>query len=112
MLADDPLEAIELHFESLRFQDIAKFYRMINMGGLKQHRDFKKRHPVEEAEKIQKTRKCFAEQIVIGEHLTKKQWYWAIGLDDIPEPPEWLVESWPLIRPFWHRNDLGAYLDA
>lgn len=33
-------------------------------------------------------------------------------LDDIPEPPEWLVESWPLARPFWHKNDLGARLDA
>lgn len=103
VLADDPLEAMELHFESLGFQDMVQFYGMKNMGGLKQHRDFKKRHPVEAAEKIQKTRKIFAEQVGIGEYLTRKQWYWAMGLDDIPEPPEWPVESWPLARPFWHK---------
>lgn len=112
VLADDPLEAMELYFESLGFQDMAQFYGMKNMGGLKQHRDFKSRYPVEAAEKIQKTRKIFAEQLGIGEYLTRKQWYWAMGLDDIPEPPEWPVESWPLVRPFWHKNDLGSRLDA
>ncbi|MCJ1348057.1 hypothetical protein MMC31_006288, partial [Peltigera leucophlebia] len=66
VLVDDPLEVMELHFESLGFQDMAQFYGMKNMGGLKQHRDFKKRHPVEAAEKIQKTRKIFAEQVGIG----------------------------------------------
>lgn len=35
-----------------------------------------------------------------------------MGLDDIPEPPKWPVESWPLVRFFWHKNDLGACLDA
>lgn len=112
VLADDPLEAMELYFESLGLQDMAQFYRIKNMGSLKQHRDFKRRYPIEAAGKIQKTRKIFAEQLGIGEHLTKKQWYWAMGLDDIPEPPEWPVESWPLVRPFWHKNDLGARLDA
>ena len=48
----------------------------------------------------------------MGEYLTKKQWYWAMGLDDIPEPPEWPVESWPLVRLFWHKNDLDAHLDT
>lgn len=112
ILADDPIEAIELHFESLGFQDMAKFYGMKNMGGLKQNRAFKKRFPFEAAEKIQKTRKIFAEQVGIGEHLTRKQWYWAMGLDDIPEPPEWPVKSWPLARPFWHKNNFGALLNA
>ena len=42
ILADDPIEAMELHFERLGFQDIAKFYGMKNMGDLKQHRTFKK----------------------------------------------------------------------
>ncbi|MCJ1343435.1 hypothetical protein MMC31_001628, partial [Peltigera leucophlebia] len=73
VLADNLLEAMELHFESLGFQNMAQFYGMKNMGGLKQHRDFKKRHPVEAAEKIQKTRKIFAEQVGIGEYLTRKQ---------------------------------------
>ena len=72
MLSDDPLEAMELHFESLGFQDMAQFYRIKNMGGLKQHRDFKKRYSVEAAEKIQKTKNFFAEQVGIGEHLTRK----------------------------------------
>ena len=93
ILADDPIEAMELHFESLGFQNMAKFYGMKNMGGLKQHRAFKKRCLVKAAEKIQKTRKIFAEQVGIGENLTRKQWYWAMGLDDILEPPEWPVES-------------------
>lgn len=35
-----------------------------------------------------------------------------MGLDDIPKPPEWPVKSWSLARPFWHKNDLGACLDA
>ena len=70
MLADDLLEAMELHFESLGFQDRAQFYEIKNMGGLKQHRDFKKQYSVEVAEKIQKTREIFAEQMEIGEHLT------------------------------------------
>ena len=48
----------------------------------------------------------------IGERLTRKQWYWAKGLDDIPESPEWPLESWPLVGLFWHKNDLGARLDA
>ena len=112
VLVDNPLEEMELRFETLRFQDMAQFYGMKNMGDLKQHRNFKKRHPVKAAEKIQKTRKIFAEQAGIGEHLTRKQWYWAMGLDNIPEPPEWPVESWPLARPFWHKNYLGARLDA
>lgn len=112
VLADDPLEAMELYFKSLGFQDMAQFYGMKNMGGLKQHRDFKSWYPIEAAEKIQKTRKILAKQLGIGEYLTRKQWYWAMGLDDIPNPPEWPVESWPLVRPFWHKNDLGARLDA
>ena len=32
VLANDPLEAMELHFESLGFQDMAQFYGMKNMG--------------------------------------------------------------------------------
>ena len=35
-----------------------------------------------------------------------------MGLDNIPEPPEWPIESWPLARPFWHKNNFGACLDA
>lgn len=35
VLANDPLEAMELYFESLGFQDMAQFYGMKNMGGLK-----------------------------------------------------------------------------
>ena len=35
-----------------------------------------------------------------------------MGLDDIPKPPKWPVESWPLVRFFLHKNDLGARLDA
>lgn len=62
-------------------------------------------------------RKIWAEQLGIGEHLTQKQWYWAMGLDDIPEPPTWPEEawpkeSWPQVRPFWYKNDVGARLDA
>lgn len=67
---------------------MAQFYGMKIMGGLKQHRDFKRRYPVEAAEKILKTRKIFAEQLGIGEYITRKQWYWAMGLDNIPEPPK------------------------
>ena len=48
---------MKLYFESLDFQDMAKFYGMKNMGGLKQHCAFKKRFPVEAAEKIQKNEK-------------------------------------------------------
>lgn len=70
-MADDPIEAMELHFESLGFQDTAKFYGIKNMGGLKQHCAFKKRFPIKAAEKIQKTRKIFAEQVGIGVHLTR-----------------------------------------
>lgn len=70
MLADDPLEAMELHFESLEFQDMAQFYGMKNMGGLKQQPDFKKQYSIKVAEKIQKTKFFFAEQVGIGEHLT------------------------------------------
>lgn len=33
VLANDPLEAMKLYFESLGFQDIAQFYGMKNMGG-------------------------------------------------------------------------------
>lgn len=35
MLANNSLEAIKLYFESLRFQDIAQFYKIKNIGGLK-----------------------------------------------------------------------------
>ncbi len=51
---------------------MAQFYGMKNMGGLNQHRNLNKRYRVEEAGKIQKTRKIFAEQVVIEEHLTRK----------------------------------------
>lgn len=57
-------------------------------------------------------RKIWAEQLGIGEHLTQKQWYWAMGLDDIPESPTWPMETWPRVRPFWHKNNLRAHLDA
>lgn len=61
MVANNLLEAIKLHFESLEFQDMARFYEIKNMGDLKQHCDFKKRHSVEAAKKIQKIKKIFAE---------------------------------------------------
>lgn len=32
---ENPIKVIELHFESLSFQDIAKFYGMKNMKDLK-----------------------------------------------------------------------------
>lgn len=35
-----------------------------------------------------------------------------MGLDNIPVPPEWPVESWSLARSFWHKNDLGTRLNA
>lgn len=64
---------MKLHFKSLSFQDMAKFYRIKNMEGLKQHCTFKKQFPIKAAEKIQKTRKIFAELKEIDEHLTRKQ---------------------------------------
>ncbi len=67
VLADDLLEALELYFESLWFQDMAQYYGMKNIKGLKQQRNFKKQYPVEAAEKIQKTRKIFTEQVEMGE---------------------------------------------
>lgn len=82
------------------------------MAGLEQHREFKKRYPLEAEHKIQQMRNIWGEQLGIEEHLTQKQWYWAMGLDDIPEPPTWPMETCPLIRPFWHKNNLGARLDA
>lgn len=33
-------------------------------------------------------------------------------LDDIPELLEWPLESWPLTRSFWYKNNFGACLDA
>ena len=35
-----------------------------------------------------------------------------MGLDDIPEPATWPTETWPRVRSFWHKNDLGTRLDA
>lgn len=61
VLANDPREAMELYFESLEFQNMAKFYRMKNTRGLKQHLDFRKRYLVEEDEKLQKIRKILVE---------------------------------------------------
>ncbi len=52
LLVNNPLEVMELYFERLGFQDIAQFYEIKNIGGLQQHHDFKKRYPVEAAEKI------------------------------------------------------------
>ena len=46
---------------------MAQYYGMKNIKGLKQQRNFKKRYPVEAAEKIQKTRKIFTEQVEMGE---------------------------------------------
>ncbi len=88
VLADDFLEAIQLHFESPGFQDRAQFYGIKIKRGLKQHNDFKIRYPVEAAEKIQKTRKIFTEQLGIEKHLTRKQWYWTIRLDNILVSPK------------------------
>lgn len=85
---------------------------MKNIRGLKQYRVFKKRFLVKAAKKIQKMRKIFAEQVGIGEHLTRKQQYQAMELDDIPEPLEWPIESWPLTRLFWQKSNLSACLDA
>lgn len=59
---------------------------MKNMGGLQHHRGFKKQYLVEAAEKIKKTRKIFAKLVGIGEDLTRKEWHWAMKLDDIPKP--------------------------
>ena len=112
ILSKDPIEAMELYFENLGMKDLASFYGMKNMAGLDQHRAFKERYPQEAKDKIQRMRKIWAEQLGIGEHLTQKQWYWAMGFDDIPEPPTWPEEAWPRVRPFWHKNDLGARLDA
>lgn len=65
---------------------------------------------MEIVEKIQKIRKIFAKQLGIGEYLTIKQQYWAMELNDISELLEWFMESWPLIRVFWHKNDLDVHL--
>lgn len=116
-LSEDAIEAMELHFEILGMKDLASFSGMKNMAELDQHRAFKERYPQEAKDKIQRMRKIWAEQLGIGEHLTQKQWYWAMGLDDIPEPPTWPKEAWleesqPQVRPFWYKNDLGASLDA
>lgn len=72
ILVDDPIKAIKLYFKSLCFQDMAKFYGINNIRGLKQYHAFKKVFLVEAFEKIQKTRKNFIEQVEIGEHLIKK----------------------------------------
>ena len=42
ILSEDPIEAMELHFENLGMKDMASFYGMKNMAGLEQHRAFKK----------------------------------------------------------------------
>ena len=112
LLVDNPLEAIELYFQSLRFQDMAQSYKMKNIRGLKHHHDFKRQYPVEAPEKIQKTRKISVEKLRIREHQIRKQCYWAMRLDNISGPPKWPWVSWPLVRLFWHKNDLGACLDA
>ena len=52
VLTDDPLEAMELQVESLGSQNMAQFYKMKNMEGLKQHGDFERLYLVEAAEKI------------------------------------------------------------
>ncbi len=52
VLTDDPLEAMELQVESLGSQNMAQFYKMKNMEGLKQHRDFERLYLIEAAEKI------------------------------------------------------------
>lgn len=57
-------------------------------------------------------RKIQIKQLGIGEHLTQKQWYQPMKLDDIPEPPIWSIKTWLQVRLFWHKNDLGAHLDA
>lgn len=72
ILANNPIKAMKLYFESLNFQNMAKFYEMKNIGGLKQYRIFKKRFSVKVAEKIKKTRKIFVKQVEIREHLTRK----------------------------------------
>ena len=94
ILFEDPIEAIELHFENLEMKDLASFYGMKIIAGLDQHRAFKERCPQKTKDKIQQMRKIWAEQLGIGEHLTQKQWYWAMGLDDIPEHPTWPEEAW------------------
>ena len=55
-------------------------------------------------------RKIWAEQLRIEEHLTQKQWYWAMGLDDIPKPPTWPTETWPRVKPLWHKMILERVL--
>lgn len=40
-------------------------------------------------------RKIWVEHLGIGEHLTQNHWYWAMGLDNIPEPPIWPKKAWP-----------------
>lgn len=47
MLANNLFERMELLIKSLGFQDMAQFYKMKNMGGLKQHRDFRSWYWVE-----------------------------------------------------------------
>ena len=47
ILCEDPIEAMELHFENLGMKDLASFYGMKNMAGLDQHRAFKERYPQE-----------------------------------------------------------------
>lgn len=73
ILSEDPIEAMELHFENLGMKDLASFSGMKNVAGLDQHRTFKERYPQEAKDKIQRMRKIWAEQLGIGEHLTQKQ---------------------------------------
>ena len=54
ILSEDPIEAIELHFENLGMKNLASFYGMKNMAGLDHHWAFKERYPQEAKDKIYK----------------------------------------------------------
>ena len=54
---------------------------------LAQHIEFKEKYPQNAAQSIQGKKRALANQIGIGHHLTREQYYNAIGENDIPEPP-------------------------
>lgn len=64
---------MKLPFKSINFQNMAKFFNIKNIKGLKQYCVLKKQFSVKTVEKIKNTRKIFVEQVKICEYFTKKQ---------------------------------------
>lgn len=105
-MADDPeLAMMHTHLKMEKYREGRDYIEQ----EIKRRLDRWERNPEGTAEACKGIRRTFAQRLGYGtKHLTREQWYDAVGQDDIPEPPSYPhIEESRISRFFKRVGNLG-----